>query len=450
MSRILVFAGPTLEREQILEIVPQSEVYAPIGANDLLQFVLNPGDLVAIIDGFFYQSAAVRHKEILDLLYRGVHVWGASSMGALRAAELAPFGMRGFGRIFEAYVQGKIEGDDEVALFHAPEEMGYVMLTEALVNVRYACECAVAAGVITPAVQQKVVATAASLPFNERSYPAIFKHAVDNGLSRHDADVLHAFVHEKKPNLKQNDALELLQALRHPPSEPLKPSFEWHETVYIRSWRIHEQRTYFNDEQWVADTDVLTAYQLFSHTYPDTHAHLLQKTLTTIAARSLNHEVPTGDICNDLIARYLSIRLGLSVEGPLPPCISRWLRPEEKELSSQEQLVKVAVRLWHMPRGFDWHQVMISYLKTNDVFNPLVRVVAQARAINEKIWGPEAMIRTSRLPADRVHTWFSQRWGVEKADLEFAVLDRGFRGITDFTKKACFFYMLDNIVGVKL
>lgn len=78
-------------------------------------------------------------KEILDLLHRGVHVWGASSMGALRAAELAPFGMRGFGRVFESYVQGEIEGDDEVAVLHAPEEMGYAVLTKSLVNVKYIC-----------------------------------------------------------------------------------------------------------------------------------------------------------------------------------------------------------------------------------------------------------------------------------------------------------------------
>ena len=45
----------------------------------------------------------------------GTQVFGAASMGALRAAELAPFGMIGVGAIFAAYRDGRLTGDDEVA-----------------------------------------------------------------------------------------------------------------------------------------------------------------------------------------------------------------------------------------------------------------------------------------------------------------------------------------------
>ena len=57
---------------------------------------------------------------------------GAGSIGALRAAELEAFGMVGEGRIFEAYRSGVLEpydtpfeDDDEVAVVHAPAELGY-------------------------------------------------------------------------------------------------------------------------------------------------------------------------------------------------------------------------------------------------------------------------------------------------------------------------------------
>ena len=43
-----------------------------------------------IIDGSFQSQPAVRHKEILWALSRGIPVIGAASMGALRAAELYP------------------------------------------------------------------------------------------------------------------------------------------------------------------------------------------------------------------------------------------------------------------------------------------------------------------------------------------------------------------------
>src|SRR6185437_2270819 len=158
MSRIVVFAGPTISQEQICTLVHAAEVHPPVASGDLLRLSLAPGDLAAIIDGFYFQSGAVRHKEILALLKQGVHVWGAASMGAMRAAELAPLGMRGFGSIFNAYAQGEIEGDD----------MGSAGLTEALVNIRYACAHAVSEGIISPEDSNCIVGAALALPFFER------------------------------------------------------------------------------------------------------------------------------------------------------------------------------------------------------------------------------------------------------------------------------------------
>ena len=80
--------------------------------------------------------AAVWHKEILLALERGIEVWGAASMGALRAAELAPFGMRGVGAIYRAFARGALVADDEVAVAHLPAAQGYRAVSDALVNLR--------------------------------------------------------------------------------------------------------------------------------------------------------------------------------------------------------------------------------------------------------------------------------------------------------------------------
>ena len=53
---------------------------------------------------------------------QGVHVFGAASMGALRAAELDGFGMRGIGRIYAAYRDGYWPGYDEP--FEDDDEVG--------------------------------------------------------------------------------------------------------------------------------------------------------------------------------------------------------------------------------------------------------------------------------------------------------------------------------------
>ena len=77
---------------------------------------------IGMVDGYFDGVPAVWHKEVLWALQAGIAVFGASSMGALRAAELHSFGMRGIGRIFEDYRDGRLTDDDEVALLHGPAE----------------------------------------------------------------------------------------------------------------------------------------------------------------------------------------------------------------------------------------------------------------------------------------------------------------------------------------
>jgi len=64
--------------------------------------------LIGIVDGNFETVATVWHKEILWAMAQGIHVYGAASIGALRAAELAEFGMKGVGAIFRHF-QGNRE-----------------------------------------------------------------------------------------------------------------------------------------------------------------------------------------------------------------------------------------------------------------------------------------------------------------------------------------------------
>src|SRR4029077_1266006 len=92
--------------------------------------------LIGVIDGYFERVPTVWHKEILWAMAEGIHVYGAASAGALRAAELAGFGMRGIGRVYEDFRDGVLQDDDEVAVLHGPAEVGYPPVTEAMVNIR--------------------------------------------------------------------------------------------------------------------------------------------------------------------------------------------------------------------------------------------------------------------------------------------------------------------------
>lgn len=127
--------------------------------------------VVIIIDGEFDQSLSVSPKEILELLDGGGKVLGAASMGALRAAELYPFGMEGHGWIFQSYQSGKIIGDDEVALSYSPIDAQPITIP--LVNIRYWLEQLIADGELESRAGNKLLRAARKIFFKERTFPEL-------------------------------------------------------------------------------------------------------------------------------------------------------------------------------------------------------------------------------------------------------------------------------------
>lgn len=173
----IVFIGPSLPADEVGRLLPDAVVLPPVAHGDLLRLDVAPGDRVLVIDGFFLQHPPVRHREILHLLDRGVTVAGAASMGALRAAELWQFGMRGVGEVFQLYRDGVVTGDDEVAVVHGPAEEGHRALSDPLVNIRVALRRAVAAGVLSDAEAVLLLDIGRDLPFRRRSYRALERTA---------------------------------------------------------------------------------------------------------------------------------------------------------------------------------------------------------------------------------------------------------------------------------
>ncbi|HWC39583.1 MAG TPA: TfuA-like protein, partial [Acidimicrobiales bacterium] len=107
--RSVIFLGPTLPAVEARQVFPDADYRPPVAQGDLLSMIgREMPETIGIIDGVFYQDLPVWHKEILLAIERGIEVYGASSMGALRAAECRPFGMVGVGSIFEGYVAGEL------------------------------------------------------------------------------------------------------------------------------------------------------------------------------------------------------------------------------------------------------------------------------------------------------------------------------------------------------
>ena len=133
---VIAFLGPSLTAQEARALLPGVDVRPPARQGDVLEAVRSTPRVIALIDGVFESQPSVWHQELRIALSEGIHVLGASSMGALRAVELAPLGMSGIGAIFEAYRTGRLVDDADVALLHADAEHDFRPLTLPLVNVR--------------------------------------------------------------------------------------------------------------------------------------------------------------------------------------------------------------------------------------------------------------------------------------------------------------------------
>ena len=211
----VVFLGPSLPLEQARSILPEARFRPPARQADVISSarIDNPA-VIALIDGTFNQTLSVWHKEILYARERGVTVAGASSMGALRAAECAPYGMVGVGAVYELFASGTLDDDDEVAVAHAGAEYGYRPLSEAMVNVRATVAAATAGGVLSGGDARVVTGAAKSLFFPDRTWPAIVAGAARDGLPDPVAGALEDFVRGCRVDVKADDARLLLGMLR--------------------------------------------------------------------------------------------------------------------------------------------------------------------------------------------------------------------------------------------
>ena len=210
---LVVFTGPTLSPDEAQATLP-ARYLPPAAFGDVYRAALDRPSAIAIIDGFFENQPAVWHKEILWAMKEGVHVFGASSMGALRAAELCELGMVGVGKIFAAFQAGELEDDDEVAIAHRPAADGYRPLSVAMVDIRHTLSAARAERVLEPDAAEGLTRAAKSLNFRERSYPRLLQAGRAEGLAEDALAAFERWLPHGQVHQKRADALELLRMLR--------------------------------------------------------------------------------------------------------------------------------------------------------------------------------------------------------------------------------------------
>lgn len=224
----VLFAGPSIYgcKPDLSSI----ELRPPAAQGDVTKAVLEGTSAIGLVDGQFETIAAVWHKEILFALSKGVHVLGAASMGALRAAECHQFGMMPIGEIAARYISGELDDDAAVAQVHAPAELGFAPLTETLVDADATIKHLGDTEEITEEEEVELLEAARAIFFKDRTVERIVSTASNIGSSRGITIVDSYLKAHSSP--KKRDALALVDSLRSPSyAKKIETSWAFAETA---------------------------------------------------------------------------------------------------------------------------------------------------------------------------------------------------------------------------
>jgi hypothetical protein len=213
MVKIIIYTGLSLPFDEAKEILDSADgievIYKrPIKRGDLSIALKENPDIIGIIDGVFHQNSAVGHKEILNIIKNGVKVYGASSMGALRASELDTLGMTGIGYVYNQYASGEVDSDDDVAVMLDSETLE--ALSEPLINMKYVFTNAVKENIITNDEKDELLSIAKKTFYPKRNYAqTLAQSSLDNDTK----GILINFIRESV-DIKKEDAKELLKTIK--------------------------------------------------------------------------------------------------------------------------------------------------------------------------------------------------------------------------------------------
>lgn len=219
----ILHVGPTLADAD--QCAGDIVVRGPAIQGNIFEAVEEGATVIGLVDGGFEYTAPVWHKEILYALSAGVTVLGAASMGALRAAECHVFGMLGVGKIFQDYVNGSRLDDSDVAQIHGPAELGWVPLSEPLVNVSATLDALVDKQLVSIDEASRLNAVARSIFFKDRTWRSIL--ALADFIEEERKPAIAIALRTCHVNRKRADAIELLDVMSRLADIRAVPELDW-------------------------------------------------------------------------------------------------------------------------------------------------------------------------------------------------------------------------------
>jgi hypothetical protein len=408
----IVFTGPTLSPEE-----SQKELDAvylpPVSQGDVYRATQRRPAAIGIIDGYFERVPAVWHKEILWAMSQGVHVFGSASMGALRAAELSAFGMEGVGAIFEAFRDGILEDDDEVAVAHGPAELGYRGQSEAMVNIRSTLAHAAVDAVISARTRTALERIAKELYYPDRSYSFLLQRAAAEAVPDAELKGFDAWLPHGRIDQKRKDAVAMLRLMRERLAsglEPKRAAFAFEHTVYwehakIAAGPIHQ------DERPDSDTISLAGLSdelRLEGTYAYIHQAALGRFLAIEEARRQGMHV-SPEMLRETVETFRRERSLFA-----PADAERWMK--DNHLSGDEMAKFVeeeALLQWIQTRTvYDTAAQLLDYLRsTGDYPRVYERADDKQRALESRGLQNPSLEDIGLTERELFHWYFQERLG---------------------------------------
>ena len=417
----VIFVGPTLDHAYAAREI-DATFLPPASQGDVYLAARARPWGIGLIDGYFQHVPAVWHKEILWALAQGIHVFGAASIGALRAAELAAFGMRGVGSIFADFERGVLQDDDEVTILHSDADSGYRALSDAMVNIRATLAAAVAQDVIGAQLRDELLTAAKQTFYQQRSYAVLIKGARQCTAQRDELERFERWLPSGMIDQKRADAIALLRDMRAQREQHRGPQEVGFHFQHTDAWEQVRRRIHLkqSDASPIAardqSDDVLGELRLSGNEYIAARDSAFQHTLGQALAAS-NGEHSDATLIEDALIEFRR-RHGLLEPGSVEP----WLARQGLDAGGLARLLQDSLTVQRQRLLFDAdvEHVLVQQLRLSGRFAGL-----QARAVRkQEVLSAAGLVDPSLTNADideaALWSWYcaTHLSGAERPDID--------------------------------
>lgn len=429
---IIVFLGPSLPRQLANDLL-LADYRGPAGQGDIYKAIQKHPKVIVLIDGVFENQPAVWHKEILFALSKGIHVFGASSMGALRASELHTYGMQGVGWVFESLVKQTLTDDDEVTITHAPEALGFQPTSEAMVNIRCSLLHAEQAGVISAAQASQLIELSKSRWYPKRHWRYVFEDAqIILDVAQYQA--FKNFIDQKRIDIKQQDAISVLQHISQlKQQEQLAPVPVNFDFVTTDAWQALVDYSEIQIAAEHADMQPLQQELALQGKYAQYTQQAQQAyTLQALGKPLLQH---SPDAQRRALAKFTqTIRATRNGEPDLEK-VHDWLSQHKLSIHAFDEIIQrqaqQIVGAEHIPPTIDQ---LVDVVRLNGEYQPLTQRAKHKQQLLCAVGLSNITLADTHLNQEQLLSWYFSDYRKEAPpeNLEIYIASQGFTNLEAF------------------